>query len=229
MSSQEQENTVPDLSFKRVILSLKGGKKSGLTKEFAKPLIADFGEGEESAKTAAKPKTFKTGQMALLKARVTLEAAKPAGSRREFELLRLKHRLPANDPHHIDDDELDLLMKEQLHAASQRWEHQKENRTFNQVEYNNTRQQIYSLTVAQPPDRRINWIHFAHSTGIINEVEFDLALAKAMHDAREKWIHEDKLRNSNPEERKRARKLMQQILSSIGDERSKAIIEKSKS
>lgn len=223
MSSQDQGNEKPALSFKKVVLALHGGKKSGLTKEFAKPAISDF--EDENVKS---PRTYKTGEVSLLKVRVTLEAAKPAGSRREFELLRLRNRLPVSDSKHLDEEQLDHQMKEQLYAAAQRWELQKANKTFNQVEYNNTRQQIYALTVSQPPARRIDWINVAFKAGIINDVEFDLALAKAMHDAREQWINEDKEKRSNPEERRKARKLMQDILGSLGDERSKAIIEKSK-
>ncbi len=168
-------------------------------------------------------------QIALLQKDVDWDRAhNTIDTRKEFEILRLRHELPATDPQHLNDADFDRLMKEQIKEAGKRWNEQRANRTFNEDEFKNGRRKLGDMVRSQPPDRRISWLGEIRKDGIINDVEYDRSLARAMHDAREKWKAEDKERNGNADERRRAREEMQKQLDALPPERKEAIIKNSK-
>jgi LysM repeat protein len=150
-------------------------------------------------------------------------------TRKEFELLRLRHDLPAGNPNRLSDADYDRLMREQITAAGDRWEQQRADGTFNEAEHDNAMQKLRDVERAQPPDRRLGWIEHMHSEGLLTDEQYDRELTRSILSAKDQWAQEDANTppTGNAAERQRARVALERILNAIPEDRRQAILDNS--
>lgn len=151
-------------------------------------------------------------------------------TRKEFELLRLRHNLPAGDANRLSDADFDRMMREQMTAAADRWEQQKADGTFNQAEHDNAMQKLTDMVAAQRPDRRLEWFEHMHNEGMISDERYDRALSWSIRRSRDQWAAEDAATppTGNAAERQRARDTLERLLNALPEDRRQEVMDRSR-
>jgi hypothetical protein len=170
-----------------------------------------------------------TDQLAQLQRDVDYDRAHNSiDTRKEFEVLRLRHSLPADDPNHLNDADYNRLVNEQIDQAGHRWTQQRADGKLNQSEFDNGRREIGDIARSQSFDRRLEIIERCHTAGAINDVEYDGSLTNAIRDSRSKWAEEDRRGTGDSGERRRARAAIERMLNALPADRRRAVIANSR-
>ncbi|MBX9686243.1 MAG: hypothetical protein K2X27_06045, partial [Candidatus Obscuribacterales bacterium] len=149
-------------------------------------------------------------------------------TRKEFEILRLRHNLPAGDANKLSDADYKKLVGEQLEAAGKRWEEQKKNGTFNQAEHDNAMQKFQDMVSASPPNQRLEWTEKAYKSGVINNDQYDVGLASAIVASKARWREEDAKGTGNPAERRAFAADLKRQMQALPKEEQKKIMDMTK-
>ncbi len=145
-------------------------------------------------------------------------------TRKEFELLRLRHNLPAGDANKLSDADFDRMMNEQIDAAGQRWREQKANGSFNENEQRNALRTLGEIMATQPADKQLKMLERLHAVDGIPNDRYDRGLANIIRNNRERWKDEDNRGTGDRGERQRARQELDRILNGMTPERRAAIL-----
>lgn len=169
------------------------------------------------------------GQIAELQRDVDWDRAhNTIDTRKEFELLRLRHNLPADDPNKLSDADFDRMMNEQIDQAGQRWRQQRANGTFNENEQRNGLRTLGEIIATQPADKQLKLLERTHTAGCIPDDRYDRGLSNIIRNNRERWNQEDREGKGNAGERQRARQELDRILNGLTPERKAAILANSR-
>lgn len=145
-------------------------------------------------------------------------------TRKEFELLRLRHNLPAGDANKLNDADFERMMNEQIDAAGQRWREQKANGSFNENEQRNALRTLGEIMATQPADKQLKMLERIHAVDGIPNDRYDRGLANIIRNNRERWNDEDRRGAGDRGERQRARQELDRILNGMTPERRAAIL-----
>lgn len=169
------------------------------------------------------------GQIAELQRDVDWDRAhNTVDTRKEFELLRLRHNLPAGDPNKLSDADFDRMMNEQIDKAGERWKQQRANGTFNENEQRNAIRTLGEIMATQPADKQLKLMERIHTAGGITDERYDTGLANIICNNRERWNQEDREGRGDRTERQRARQELDRILNAMTPERRAAILNNSR-
>ncbi|MBX9567828.1 MAG: hypothetical protein K2X77_02995 [Candidatus Obscuribacterales bacterium] len=169
------------------------------------------------------------GQIAELQRDVDWDRAhNTVDTRKEFELLRLRHNLPATDPNRLSDADFDRMMNEQIDAAGERWRQQRANGTFNENEQRNGLRTLGEIIATQPADKQLKLWERTHNAGCTADDRYDRGLSNIIRNNRERWAQEDRDGTANAGERQRARQELDRILNGMTPERRAAILANSR-
>ena len=128
-------------------------------------------------------------------------------------------------------DEFDTGLARQIHAAAKRWSKDGELYTGERVK---SLEKLDSILKAMPPERRFATLGTIRDSQMLEPVEYDFRLAKAITDAHERWATQDARSTEEPakdvaatkrahDERVRAKAKMEQLLKNLPAERRKAV------
>jgi LysM repeat protein len=151
-------------------------------------------------------------------------------TRKEFELLRLRHNLPATDPNRLSDADYDRGMREQIDAAAHRWEQQCSNGTFNQAEHDNAMQKLNDMTPNKPANLGIGWIERMHQDHLLTDREYDQALSREIRLTRARFAQENGTTppSGNAAERQASRTIMLRLLNELPPDRRQQVMDNSR-
>lgn len=149
-------------------------------------------------------------------------------TRKEFELLRLRHNLPSDDPNYLNEADYNRLVNEQIHQSGMRWAQQRKDGHLNQSEYDNGRRELGDIARSQSFDRRLDIIERCHTSGVVNDSEYDASITNAIRDSRRKWAEEDHNGTGDRGERRRTRAALDRMLNALPADRRQTIIANSR-
>lgn len=151
-------------------------------------------------------------------------------TRKEFELLRLRHNLPATDSNRLSDAEFGRQMREQIDAAALRWDQQRRDGTFNQAEHDNAMQKLNDMITNKPAEQGLLMVERMHKNHLITDQEYDQDLSRVIRDTRARYAAENATNppSGNAAERQRARAELQRLLNELPDDRRQAVLNNSR-